>query len=992
MGKQNRDENYLKKELYDLIKTDNRVFDFLQDSSLDGLWYWDLENMENEWMNRKFWTTLGYDPDEMPHKSSAWQNMINPDDLKKVDVNLQKHIENPDYPFDQIVRYQHKKGSTVWIRCRGLIIRDKNGKPVRMIGAHHDLTLLKEKEEELKKEKQRLFGILEGTNVGTWEWNVQTGETIFNEKWAEIVGYSLEEISPTTIKTWMQFAHPDDLQKSQGLLEEHFQGKTDYYECETRMKHKNGNWIWVLDRGKVMSWTEDNKPLLMLGTHQDITDRKQSQLEFNTLLSTTLDGFFITDDKGKIIEANGAFCRKMGYSREEMLEMTITDIEGKERPEETKKHIQNVFEKGYDRFESVHVTKDGEQLDVEISVTYFDVGVKRLYSFVRDITHKKRASRKLAMSEKRYKGLLESQNDLIVRVDTEGRFTYVNEAYCEAFGKTREALIGKQFTPLVHEEDIEPTLKAMENLYVPPYRAYIEQRAKTVRGWRWLAWEDNAILGDEGNIMEIQGVGRDITELMEAKQMAENANRAKSEFLANMSHEIRTPMNAIIGFSELLEDRCNDSKMKQYLQGIKSAGSNLLNLINDILDLSKIEAGKMDIQLVNTSIKVIVEEILQIFRFKAEEKHIELISDYDEQTPEIVMVDELRVRQILLNLVGNAVKFTEEGSVKIAIKTSLVDEENRIADLNIEVEDTGIGISGQNQRKIFESFTQQDGQNTRKFGGTGLGLTISKKLASMMNGDILVESTRGKGSTFTLALKDVKYETCDKISPKPAPDKETDYRFKPSKVLVVEDMPSNVLIVKGYLEPYDLEISTAENGVIAVNIARELKPDLILMDMQMPVMSGYEATTILKKDEKTKDIAIIALTASAMARDEQEIRKICDGYIRKPVTKADLVQELAKHLETDNVSETGKSDKELGKLSETLKETLKEQMYPKWKEINEMILGDDVEAFAIQLQEIAEEYEAKELMEYAEALRRYANHFDIANMERQFKAFEELIR
>src|SRR6056297_160622 len=799
MGKQNRDENYLKKELYDLIKTDNRVFDFLQDSSLDGLWYWDLENMENEWMNRKFWTTLGYDPDEMPHKSSAWQNMINPDDLKKVDVNLQKHIENPDYPFDQIVRYQHKKGSTVWIRCRGLIIRDKNGKPVRMIGAHHDLTLLKEKEEELKKEKQRLFGILEGTNVGTWEWNVQTGETIFNEKWAEIVGYSLEEISPTTIGTWMQFAHPDDLQKSQRLLEEHFQGKTDYYECETRMKHKNGNWIWVLDRGKVMSWTEDNKPLLMLGTHQDITDRKQSQLEFNTLLSTTLDGFFITDDKGKIIEANGAFCRKMGYSREEMLEMTITDIEGKERPEETKKHIQNVFEKGYDRFESVHVTKDGEQLDVEISVTYFDVGVKRLFSFVRDITQKKRANRKLAMSEKRYKGLLESQNDLIVRVDTDGRFTYVNEAYCEAFGKTREALIGKQFTPLVHEDDIEPTLKAMEKLYIPPYRTYIQQRAKTINGWRWLAWEDNAILGDEGNIMEIQGVGRDITELMEAKQMAENANRAKSEFLANMSHEIRTPMNAIIGFSELLENKCNDSKTMQYLEGIKNAGKNLLNLINDILDLSKIEAGKLDIQPVQTNINMILEEILQIFTFKAKKKGIRLLSEHCPNIPEIVLIDELRVRQILLNLFGNAVKFTDKGYVKICTKTLQRDEEKKTVDFVITVEDTGIGISEKNIEKIFESFTQQDGQNTRKYGGTGLGLTISKKLAGMMNGDILVESKLGEGSRFTLNLKGIPYAEETVIRQDEQPIDAESYQFKKAKILVVEDIPSNVEIVKGFL-------------------------------------------------------------------------------------------------------------------------------------------------------------------------------------------------
>src|SRR6056297_1267331 len=792
-------ENYLKEELHKMIQTEQMVFDFIQESSLDGLWYWDLENMENEWMNAKFWTTLGYDPEVMPHQSSAWQSIINHDDLKLATENFKKHMENPDYPYDQVVRYRHKNGSTVWIRCRGLIIRDKKGKPIRMIGAHQDITFLKEKERELEKERQRLTGIIEGTNVGTWEWNVQTGETIFNEKWAQMIGYQLEDLKPTTIETWKHFAHPDDLKKSIQLLEGHFQGNNDYYECESRMKHKDGQWIWVLDRGKVITWTQDKKPLLMMGTHQDITDRKQSQIEFKTILSTTMDGFFITNETGEIIEANDAFCQKLGYSREEMLNMSIPDFEGAENSQEVKKHMKKVFESGYDRFETSHRTREGALIEVEISVTYVDVGIKKLIVFVRDISEIKKANEKLTISEKRYRGLLESQNDLIVRVDTEGRFTYVNQAYCEAFGKTREALIGKTFTPLVHEDDIEPTLKAMEKLYIPPYRTYIQQRAKTVNGWRWLAWEDNAIRDDNNTIIEIQGVGRDITDLMEAKQAAENANRAKSEFLANMSHEIRTPMNAIIGFSELLENKCNDSKTTQYLEGIKNAGKNLLNLINDILDLSKIEAGKLDIQPVKTNINMILEEILQIFTFKAKKKGIRLLSEQCPNIPGIVLIDELRVRQILLNLFGNAVKFTDKGHVKICTKVLQKDVKNKIVDFVITVEDTGIGISEKNIEKIFESFTQQDGQNTRKYGGTGLGLTISKKLAGMMNGDILVESKLGEGSRFTLNLKGIPYAEETVIRQDEQPIDAESYQFKKAKILVVEDIPSNVEIVKGFL-------------------------------------------------------------------------------------------------------------------------------------------------------------------------------------------------
>ena len=296
------DDNYLKEELYQLLKTNDSIFDFIQAGSLDGLWYWDLENPKNEWMNEKFWTVLGYDPDEMPHKASAWQNIIHSEDLQDATKNMTKHLEDPNHPYDQIVRYTHKNGSTVWIRCRGLAIRDNNGKPIRMIGAHQNITELKDVERSVIRERTRLEAIMSGTNAGTWEWNVQTGETIFNERWAEIIGYTLEEISPVSIETWMKFTHPDDLEKSNKILEQHFSGKTDYYEFESRMKHKNGHWVWVLDRGRVLSRTADGKPLMMYGTHQDITEQKKNAellSRKNSILNVVnnLQQIFLTEKK-----------------------------------------------------------------------------------------------------------------------------------------------------------------------------------------------------------------------------------------------------------------------------------------------------------------------------------------------------------------------------------------------------------------------------------------------------------------------------------------------------------------------------------------------------------------------------------------------------------------------------------------------------------------------------------------------------------------------
>lgn len=268
--------HYLKEELYSLLKKDDKIFDFIQNVCLDGLWFWDLEKPENEWMNPMFWKTLGYNPDDMPHNPSAWQDIINKDDLKLAIDNFNKHLSDENHPYDQIVRYRHKDGHIVWIRCKGNAIRDENGKPVRMLGVHNEITSFKNNEFRYKS-------LIDGTNVGTWEWNVQTGATVFNERWADIVGYTLEELAPISIETWMKLAHPDDLEESGKRLNACFERKSEFYEFEARMKHKNGHWVWVYDRGKVFEWTDDGKPLWMYGTHQDITQRKNNEVKQNRL-------------------------------------------------------------------------------------------------------------------------------------------------------------------------------------------------------------------------------------------------------------------------------------------------------------------------------------------------------------------------------------------------------------------------------------------------------------------------------------------------------------------------------------------------------------------------------------------------------------------------------------------------------------------------------------------------------------------------------------
>jgi len=954
------------------------------------------------YVSKNIKSILGYSQHEFLAPNFSYTDIIHPSDKRNVFKEVRYNIANNVNVYEQSYRLRHKDGVYRWFYSFTYLIKNNKNNIVSVRGYMFDQTTLKMLEEDIIYQKNRLEGIIKGTNVGTWEWDVQTGQTVFNEKWAEIVGYTLEEISPTTIETWKRFAHPDDLQKSSAMLKKHFSGELDYYEFESRMKHKNGSWVWVLDRGKVMSRTKDGKPKIAMGTHQDITDRKQAEEKIYKKLFDSIKNcvaVYKAIENGKdfeFVDFNNAAEVTENLKRENIVGKKVTEVFPMIKEMGLFEKLQNVYNTGQSEYLPISAYKDNRISGWRENFIH-KLAHDEIFVIYEDVTERMQLQEKLVLNEKRYKGLVESQNDLVVRVDTEGKITYVNNAYCNAFAKSKDEILGKIFRLLVHEDDEEKTMKAMKNLYKAPYRAYIEQRVKTINGWRWLAWEKNAVLNENNNIIEIQGVGRDITEIMKNKIHAETANKAKSEFLANMSHEIRTPMNAIIGFSELLEGKIKDEKGKRYLEGIKNAGKNLLNIINDVLDLSKIEAGKLEINKLNNDLEVIINEIIQIFQFKAEKNKIEFYLQHCKNIPEIVLVDELRVRQILLNLVGNAFKFTNKGYIKISTKAFEIDEKNKKMNLEISVEDTGIGIAKDKQEKIFEAFTQQDGQNTRKYGGTGLGLSISKRLAEMMDGEILLESELGKGSTFSLILKNVDFLREGKREDSNKIDSNKEYKFKKSKILLAEDIQSNIDVVLGYLEEYDFDTYIAENGEIAVNLAKELKPDLILMDMQMPIMNGYDATYKIKKDPNTKDIVIIALTASAMKETERDIRKICDGYLRKPIGKMDLISEIAKHIAEEKIITTNETKAvnkhgiNLDDIDDKLKKILADKPYTKWHEINKMILGSDVEKFAEDLIEIAIQYNSKQLMEYAKSLKSLAEDFDIEAMKEQFYKFEALI-
>jgi PAS domain S-box-containing protein len=631
----------------------------------------------------------------------------------------------------------------------------------------------------------------------------------------------------------------------------------------------------------------------------------------------------------------------------------------------------------------------------------------------RFITERKQAEEELNRERTLLRTVIDNIPDPVYVKDLHGKKIMANLAEARMSGKERvEDILEKADEDLYSAEIATHTKTEEDEIFRTgnPVKNYESKFTVPNGAEHWIIGNKILLKDNRGNPTGLLGISHDITErklaeislreseakLIKALEIAEHANQSKSEFLANMSHEIRTPMNAILGFSEALFHKTDDPKHKQMLQSILKSGNILLSLINDILDMSKIEAGKLELNIQTVDIKNIFAEIIQIFSQKIQKKGLEFLTSVPGPLPRI-MLDETRIRQILLNLMSNAIKFTDSGFVSLHL--DFYKNTDQYGKLSIVVEDSGIGIPISQQELIFDAFRQQAGQSNRKYEGTGLGLSITKKLVQKMNGTIELNSSPGKGSKFSVTIDHVEYLN---IAPAPkVTEPEFTITFKPSLILVVDDVKSNIKAIESLLDNPDISILEAENGEIALEILNYHTPDAILMDLRMLGMDGYEVSRNIRNNPKFQKTPIIAVTASVF--DSKKIKEtlLFDSIIFKPVNKTTLVNELKKYLlySIDNQTQNSKSETtpnddltalEKAQLPELLK-LLKEKHYEEWKTVNNKLLIFKIEKFTANLTETLAVYNNHLLRNYVNNVKLMLEVLDLDNINATVREYPKLI-
>ena len=684
------------------------------------------------------------------------------------------------------LRMLKKDGTAFWAILRTTSSQDVNGNPEYHV-VLSDITDRKRAEIIQETNRLRLENIIEATNVGTWEWNVQTGETVFSERWAQILGYTLSELEPVSIKTWQKFAFPDDLKQSRKQLELHFAGELPYYDCECRMKHKDGHCVWVHDRGRVVTRTADGKPLLVLGTHSDITERKQAEekIMFSNILlliqqEASIDGILVVDENNKIRWYNRHFVQIMNISQE-LIENKIDEpvlqfvTEQMADPPQFLRRVQYLYEHQREISREELILKDGRILDRYSSPMYGDDD--KYYGrcwYFRDITELKRAAKEIKLK---------------------------NE--------------------------------------------------------------------------ELQ-----------------KANAEKDKFFSIIAHDLRSPFQGFLGLTQEMADelpRLTKDEMHEIAVGMRDSATNLFRLLENLLEWARIQQGAIPFNPEVVKLHPVVDESAATALQAAKNKGIDIACDIPNDIA--IFADTNMLQTIIRNLVSNAVKFTPQGG-RVSISAKNTGDKS----VEISIRDSGIGMSKAIVDNLFRLDVRTNRKGTNGELSTGLGLLLCKEFIEKHGGRIWVESEEGKGSAFYFTIPCSTVTGKENVIKNIDPAVAEDNQIKQLKILIAEDDEKSELLIAIAVKKFARELLRVKNGMDAIEVCRNNSDlDLVLMDIEMPEINGYEATRQIR--HFNQNVVIIAQTAYALAGErEKVIAAGCNDYIAKPYNKTSLTALLKNYF------------------------------------------------------------------------------------------------
>ncbi|HPE55875.1 MAG TPA: PAS domain S-box protein [Bacteroidales bacterium] len=890
-----------------------------------------------------------------------------------------------------------------------------NGKAEGLIGVISDITQRKKMEEDLRASQEEYAVLIENMGEGiaitsndeVFLFANPAAEKIFGVRKGELIGKSISE-----------FVDSAEFERMQSETQIRKRGTSSKYEAQIIQPGGDVRTILVTATPK---YNSRNEQIGTFGIFRDISQRKEqeralreSEERFSKIGEASLDAVIMINNHGNVEYWNPAAARMFGYE--------VDEIKGKNVHQLLMpKKYKSLHDRGWEKFvktgegnaigkvyELTALRKNGEEFPVEIALTSMKIKNNHWgLANIRDITERKNAEKNIIESEAKYRSIIENMQDVYYRSDLEGNLIMVSPSGSKLLAyNSLEELLGKNIIKDLFYRP-EHSKKFIEKLRELRSLTNYEIMLKTKKGKPVTVLTSSGFFTDsKGVILGVEGILTDINErkkhereLRKSKEEAERANRSKSEFLANMSHEIRTPMNAILGFTEALAVQIESPEQQKMLDSVLSSGNLLLALINDILDLSKIEAGKMVISPQPTDLAQVVEEIKLLFNDKVSQKGLNLNLEIPIGFPESLKLDEIRIRQILFNLVGNAVKFTHQGFISIEIDFKQTTQ--NAGDLFLAVRDSGKGIPASQHKLIFETFQQQEGQIDRHYKGVGLGLAISLKLARKMNGTITVESEEGKGSIFTVHLKNVELTP---VAPRirQADTGYSQYIFKQGNVLVVDDVESNIEVVRSLIADTNLSMHEADSGEMCLELLEYNKPDLILLDIRMPGIGGYETARRIKSNSKTSHIPVIAYTASVMSLDKIKESGFFNGELIKPATQSELFEAFAKFLPStkrkaksanDNKNSKADIDKDnIGEVSEKLVKMLEQKLLPEWEQIKDKLLIFKIEQFAENVTAVAEEFKSEYLAKYGTKLQSEIASMDFDEMRVTIASFPKIVK